>query len=228
MSKTAAVQTDAVQTDAAQTEADKPILEEAVQTVHGDDAPKSQAAPKSELEGVPYLGETRRQALALAGLVTQDDLRRATAEQIGGVKGVGIGNAVKIKAWLASPSAPLPAAAPADIDSGLASANQNVQDVFQKLGDAAARFKENIPGKSRDKALDRQLDKLDSVASELAEGPDTLSAKQVEEAVKTLDKIAALLQSAASDTQKLSPKKQAALIEELRARRKRLEKTLDD
>lgn len=211
------------------TESDKPILEEAVQTAHGDDAiSKSESAPKSELEGVPYLGETRRQALAAAGFVTQDDLRRATAEQIGGVKGVGMGNAVKIKAWLAVPSAPLPAAAPMDLDPGLASANQNVQDVFQKLGDAAARLKDNIPLKSRDKGLDRQLDKLDSVASELAEGPDTLSAKQVQEAVRTLDKIAALLQSAADDTQKLSPKKQAALIEELRARRKRLQKTLDD
>ena len=212
------------QTSEDQTEADKPVLEEVVQTAHGDDA--GSGTPKSELEGVPYLGETRRQALAAAGMVTQDDLRRATAEQIGGVKGVGMGNAVKIKAWLATPSAPLPAA-PTDLDPGLASANQNVQDVFQKLGDAAARLKDQIPGKSRDKALDRQLDKLDSVASELAEGPDTLSAKQVQEAVKTLDKIAALLQTAASDTQ-LSPKKQAALIEELRTRRKRLQKTLDD
>lgn len=207
------------------TEADKPVLEEAVQTAHGDDAGNG---THSELEGVPYLGETRRQALAAAGLVTQDDLRRATAEQIGGVKGVGMGNAAKIKAWLGSPSAPLPSAAPADIDMALASANQDVQDVFQKLGDAAARLKDQIPAKSRDKALDRQLDKIDSVASELAEGPDTLTAQQVQEAVKTLDKIAALLQSAAEDTQKLSPKKQAALIEELRTRRKRLQKTLDD
>ncbi len=210
----------------AQTEADKPALEEAVQTVHGDDA--TSGPPKSELEGVPYLGETRRQALAEAGLITQDDLRRATAEQIGGVKGVGMGNAVKIKAWLASPSAPLPAAAPADLDPGLASANQNVQDVFQKLGDAAARLKDQIPAKSRDKALDRQLDKIDSVASELAEGPDTLSAQQVQEAIKTLDKIAALLQSAAGDAQKLSPKKQVAQVEELRTPRKRLQKTLED
>ena len=193
-----------------------------------DAVPSDSAAPKSELEGVPYLGETRRQALAEAGLITQDDLRQATAEQIGGVKGVGMGNAAKIKAWLAVPSAPLPAAAPTDIDPGLASANQNVQDVFQKLGDAAARLKDHIPAKSRDRALDRQLDKLDTVASELAEGPDTLTAKQMQDAVKTLDKIAAILQSAADDTQKLSPKKQATLIDELRARRKRLQKTLDD
>ena len=105
--------------------------------------------------------------------------------------------------------------------------NQDVQDVFQKLGSAAARLKEHLPAKTRDKALDRQLDKLDTVASELAEGPDTLSAKQVQEAVKTLDKIAALLETAAG-AEKLSPKKQAVLIEELRARRKRLQKTLGD
>ncbi len=207
----------------------KAVLEEAVETVHSDDAlSTSQTAPKSELEGVPYLGETRREALALAGLRTQEDLRRATVEEIGGVKGVGMGNAVKIKAWLASPSAPLPAAAPQDIDTSLAAANQDVQDVFQKLGDASARLKGQIPDKSRDKDLDRQLDKLDTVASELAEGPDTLSAKQLQDAVRTLDKIAALLQIAADDAPKLSPKKQAALVEELRARRKRLQKTLGD
>jgi len=196
--------------------------------VSSNNASKSENQQKSELEGVPYLGGTRRQALAEAGLITQDDLRRATAEQIGGVKGVGMGNAAKIKAWLAVPSAPLPSAAPTDIDPGLASVNQNVQDVFQKLNNAAVRLKDHIPAKARDKALDRQLDKLDSVASELAEGPDTLSVKQVQNAVKTLDKIAALLQIAADDTQKLSAKKQAALIEELRTRRKRLQKTLDD
>lgn len=204
----------------------KAVLEEAVETAHGDDTPPT--APKSELEGVPYLGETRREALAQAGLRTQEDLRRAAVEEIGGVKGVGMGNAVKIKAWLASPSAPLPAAAPQDIDMALASANQDVQDVFQKLGDASARLKGQIPDKSRDKDLDRQLDKLDTVASELAEGPDTLTAQQLQDAVRTLDKIAALLQSAADDAPKLSPKKQAALVEELRARRKRLQKTLDD
>ncbi len=208
---------------------ERAVLEEAVQTTHSDDVLNANnPGPKSELEGVPYLGETRREALAQAGLVTQEDLRRATVEQIGGVKGVGMGNAVKIKAWLDSPSAPLPAAAPQDIDMALASANQDVQDVFQKLGDASARLKGQIPDKSRDKALDRQLDKLDSVASELAEGPDTLSAKQLQDAVRTLDKIAALLQSAAADAPKLSPKKQAALVEELRARRKRLQKTLGD
>lgn len=204
----------------------KAILEQAVLTSPSDDARAT--APQSELVGVPYLGEVRRQALALAGLRTQDDLRRATAEQIGHVKGVGMGNAARIKAWLDRPADPLPDAAPPDIDMTLASANQGVQDVFQKLGDAASKLKGTLPLKSRDKALDRQLEKLDTVASELAEGPDTLSARQVQEAVKTLDKIAALLQSAAAVAPKMSPKKQALLIEELRTRRKRLQKTLGD
>ena len=187
----------------------------------------------SDLEGIPYLGETRRQALAAAGLRTRADLRAATTEQIGGVKGVGLGNAARVKEWLAvqaqmpnvAVATPLPV-----LDGGasaLASANQNVQDVFEKIGTATARLKQTLPAKTRDKGLDRQLDKLDTVASELAEGPDTLSAPQLQEAVKTLDKIAALLESAAA-AEKLSPKKQGALVEELRTRRRRLQKTLGD
>lgn len=185
------------------------------------------------LEGIPYLGETRRQALALAGFHTQDDLSHATVEQIGGVKGVGMVNAARVKAWLTSQDA-APVAAPAKsapethcAATALATTNQEVQDIFEKLGSAAARLKRTVPAKTRDKALDRQLDKLDTVASELAEGPDTLTMKQVQEAVKTLDKIAALLETAAG-AEKLTPKKQGALIEELRARRKRLQKTLGD
>ncbi len=219
-------------TSAEKPAAEKPILEEAAVTVHADLSETAPSDPDSGLVGVPYLGESRREALAALGLHTQDDLRAASAEQIAAVKGIGMANAAKIKAWLDVPAAPLPVAAPEDIDMALASANQDVQDVFQKLGDAAASLREKIPAKSRDKelekALDRQLDKIDSVASELAEGPDTLTAKQVQEAIRTLDKIAALLQSAAAEPQKLSPKKQAALIDELRARRKRLQKTLDD
>ncbi len=205
------------------------LAEGAVVTAHAD----GPAPTNSGLEGIPYLGETRRQALALAGLHTQDDLRQATVEKIGGVKGVGMVNAARVKEWLEVQAAlpalaaatPLPLADTSSIH--LATANQEVQDIFQKLGSAAARLKRTVPGKSRDKALDRQLDKLDTVASELAEGPDTLSMKQVQEAVKTLDKIAALLETAAG-AEKLTPKKQGALIEELRARRKRLQKTLGD
>ena len=187
----------------------------------------------SELPDIPYLGATRRVALAAAGLRTLDDLRAATVEQIGGVKGVGLVNAGRVKEWLAV-QAEMPAVAaatpipPTDTSaSALASANQDVQDVFQKLGSASELLRKTVSAKARDKALDRQFDKLDTVASELAEGPDTLSMKQVQEAVKTLDKIAALLEAAAA-LEKLSPKKQAVLIEELRARRKRLQKTLGE
>jgi len=187
----------------------------------------------SELPDIPYLGATRRVALAAAGLRTLDDLRAATVEQIGGVKGVGLVNAGRVKEWLAVQAAMPAVAAAAPIPptdtsaSALASANQDVQDVFQKLGSASELLRKTVSAKARDKALDRQLDKLDTVASELAEGPDTLSMKQVQEAVKTLDKIAALLEAAAA-LEKLSPKKQAVLIEELRARRKRLQKTLGE
>ena len=187
----------------------------------------------SELPDIPYLGATRRIALAAAGLRTLDDLRAATVEQIGGVKGVGLVNAGRVKEWLAvqaempavATAAPIPQADTSA--SALASANQDVQDVFQKLGSASELLRKTVSAKARDKALGRQLDKLDTVASELAEGPDTLSMKQVQEAVKTLDKIAALLEAAAA-LEKLSPKKQAVLIEELRARRKRLQKTLGE
>ena len=200
---------------------------------NGDQQDDEVVSSASELPDIPYLGATRRIALAAAGLRTLDDLRAATVEQIGGVKGVGMVNAGRVKEWLAV-QAEMPAVATAapipqtdTSASALASANQDVQDVFQKLGSASELLRKTVSAKARDKALGRQLDKLDTVASELAEGPDTLSMKQVQEAVKTLDKIAALLEAAAA-LEKLSPKKQAVLIEELRARRKRLQKTLGE
>ena len=73
------------------------VLEDAVLTAAADEA--AQVA-QSDLEGIPYLGAPRRLALALAGFATQDDLRRATVEQIGGVKGVGTVNAARVKEWL--------------------------------------------------------------------------------------------------------------------------------
>jgi len=211
------------------------LSEDGAHTAHADSvaSPVPASVPNppapsqgSGLEGIPLLGDTRRQALREAGLRTRDDLRGATVGQIGGVKGVGMVNAAKIKEWLASQPQTSDRAAD-NPDMALAVANQDVQDVFQKLGDARARLTRALPDKARDKGLDRQLDKLDTVASELAEGPDTLSAKQVQEAVKTLDKIAAFLEDA-SKSEKLSPKKQADLVEELRTRRKRLQKTLGE
>ena len=193
-------------------------------------SPRAAAPPLpeigSDLEGIPYLGVTRRAALALAGLRTRNDLRRATAEEIGGVKGVGMGNAARVKDWLQSQEkAPTPLAGSLDLTQ--AESNQQVQEIFEKLEAATSRLKENLPTKSLDKSLERQLSKLDTVASELAEGPDTLTAKQVEKAVRTLDKIAELLGTAA-DAEKLSPKKRSALIDALRERRKRLQKNLGD
>lgn len=206
------------------------VLEDAVLTAAADEAALESVSTDSDLEGIPYLGAPRRQALALAGFHTRDDLHRATVEQIGSVRGVGMVNAARVKEWVAAQQAAPPAASLAaspGFDPMIAASNQEVQQIFQRFGSAAARLKDNLPAKARDKALDRQLNKLDSVASELAEGPDTLSVRQVQEAVKTLDKIAALLEAAAS-AEKLSPKKQAVLIEELRARRKHLQKTLGD
>ncbi len=185
-----------------------------------------QPVPEMGLEGIPFLGEVRRTLLVAAGLETREDLRRADAAQIGSVKGIGLGVAARVKDWLEAQE-DIPALPAASIAPLLAEANQNVQDVFGKMAAASARLKDHLPAKVRDKSLDRQLDKLDTVASELAEGPDTLTARQVEAAVKTLDKIAALLESAAG-AEKLSPKKQSVLIEELRARRKRLEKALGE
>jgi hypothetical protein len=207
------------------------LSEDGAHTAHADATALPASNPpapsqSSDLEGIPFLGETRREALRASGLKTRDDLRGATVEQIGGVKGVGMVNAARVKDWLAA-QPQTSERAEDNPDMALASANQDVQDVFQKLGDARARLSRALPDKTRDKGLDRQLDKLDTVASELAEGPDTLTAKQVQEAVKTLDKIAAFLENA-SKSEKLSPKKQADLIEELRTRRKRLQKTLGE
>jgi len=186
----------------------------------------SQSETHSELEGIPYLGPKRRAALSDAGFQTQHDLRLAPLAQIGGVKGVGMIIAGKVKEWLSAQD-DTPAPVKVSLDPALAESNQHIQDTFGKLEAATTRLKHKLPAKLRDKSLDRQLAKLDVVASELAEGPDTLSAKQIEAAVKTLDKIAALLESAAA-TEKLSPKKQSLLIEDLRTRRKRLQKSLGD
>ena len=206
------------------------VLEDALLTAAADEAVQ---AAGTDLMGIPYLGDPRRLALMQAGFTTKDDLRRATVEQIAAVKGVGPVNAGRVKEWLrvqdgmpsVAVSTPLPLTGPSASD--LAVLNQEVQDVFQKLDGATERLKQKVPAPVRDKGLDRQLQKLDTAASELAEGPDTLSVKQMAEALKTLDKIAALLEAAAS-SEKFGPKKQAILVEELRARRKRLQKTLND
>ncbi len=198
-----------------------------------------------DILGVPYLGPARRQLLADAGIETLADLYAVSPDTLGGIKGVGMGNARRIKDWLASqpaPSAP-PAAAPsppapaeaaappvpaaASPDMALASANQEVQDLFRRLDEATTRLKASLSPGGDFKRLDRQLAKLDTVASELAEGPDTLSAKQLQKALTILDKVACTLEAAAEEG-RLSAKKQNILADALKDRRKSLEKTLGE
>ncbi len=186
------------------------------------------------LRDIPYLGPARRKALADAGMTSRTHLEAATEEELGAIKGVGPSNAKRIKEWLAvqaempnvSVATPLPAIND-DGASALAAANQDVQEMFQRFSSASQSLQSAIPDKGRDKALDRQLDKIDTVASELAEGPDTLTPAQVAEAVTRLNKIAALLEDMAREKAP-SPKKQAALVDELRERRKKLQKALGE
>lgn len=206
------------------------FAEDGADTRHADTA----TTDSGTLEHIPYLGEARRKALADAGLTTRAHLEAATEEQLGAVKGVGPGNAKRVKEWLAvqaeMPNVSVATPLPTIDDTGasaLAAANQDVQDMFERFSSASQSLKSAIPDKDRDKAIDRQLDKIDTVASELAEGPDTLTPPQVAEAVTRLNKVAALLEEMAR-AKKPSPKKQAALVEDLRERRKKLQKALGE
>ena len=184
-----------------------------------------------ELLGVPYLGQTRVRALAEVGIRTLDDLRTASPAEIGGVKGVGMRNAERIKEWLVAQDAlppPTPALVPVSIspDLALAAANQAVQDDMAVIDQAITRIQQAIPQRISHKKLDRQVDKLLSVLSELAEGPDTLRPKQLGRALKMLHVIAALLDKFAG-VGHISDKIVVAFAEELRDRRKRLQDILD-
>ena len=207
------------------------LAEDGAETRHANAAPP---AGDDTLEGIPYLGEARRKALAEAGYSSRAHLEAATPEELGAVPGISPGIAKRYKEWLAvqaempnvAEATPLPA-----IDdtgaSALAAANQDVQEMFQRFSSASQSLQSAIPAKTRDKALDRQLDKIDTVASELAEGPDTLTPAQVADAVARLNKIAALLEDMAREKAP-SAKKQAAWVDELRERRKKLQKALGE
>jgi hypothetical protein len=190
-----------------------------------------------ELSGVLYVGETRARLLAEAGIRTLDDLRAADAERIGSVKGVGLKNGQRIKEWLAARDAraslPITAAGPeqsdaADVspDLDLAAANQAVQDEMEAVNAAIARIQRALPQGVAHRKFDRQVDKLLSVLSELAEGPDTLRPKQFRRALKMLHLIAALLDKF-TGVGTLSEKIVLAFAEELRDRRRRLQDILD-
>lgn len=196
-----------------------------------------------DILGVPHLGPVRRQLLADAGIQTLADLQALSLADLAGIKGVGLGNATRVKEWLAAQPTPAPVSVPtppqprpadtppapaaldASPDMSLASANQQVQDLFGRIGQAAGALKTALSPDDGYRRLERQLAKLDNAASELAEGPDTLSAKQLQKALKTLEKAVSLLEEAARQG-RLSPKKQETLADTLKEQRKTLEKTL--
>ncbi len=191
-----------------------------------------------DILSVPYLGPARVRALADAGILTVDDLRAATADRIGGVKGVGLRNAARIKEWLASrPAAPEPGLPPApppifetesvSYDPALAGINQTISDELSEVDQAVTRLRERLGAKGQSKKLARQFDKIETVLSELAEGPDTLPARQLDEAVTLLHKIADLLCCAAEE-KRLSPKKLDDLSDALRLGRKALQNAVGD
>ena len=114
---------------------------------------------------------------------------------------------------------------PGSADPTVASSNQHVQDALAQLDAAVAQIRAALPEGKMDKKLARQLDAVGTVASELPESFDTLSVKSIAQGAKTLDKITALILEAAG-MGRLSEKKQLALRDELKERRKRLEKTI--
>ena len=111
-------------------------------------------------------------------------------------------------------------------DLDLAAANQAVQDEMESVNAAIARIQQALPQGVAHRKFDRQVDKLLSVLSELAEGPDTLRPKQFRRALKMLHLIAALLDKFAG-VGTLSEKIVLAFAEELRDRRRRLQDILD-
>lgn len=195
---------------------------------------RNNQAGELELAGVLYVGKMRAQALADAGIRTLDDLRAADAARIGSVKGVGLRNGERIKRWLAErDGAPALDGAgragqhePPGPDFVVGGANQAIQDDMTSVDGAITRIQQAIPSGVSHKKLDRQVDKLLAVLSELAEGPDTLRPKQMRRALKMLHLIATLLEKF-SGIGLLSDKIVAAFADELRDRRRRLEDILD-
>lgn len=189
-----------------------------------------------ELIAVPYLGPSRVRALAGMGILTLDDLHAAPSEQIAGLRGVGAGNAKRIKDWVAQqpraqtppPSVPAPAVTPSSgPDPTLGDANQAIFDALGDLDGATARLIARLGTPTQAKRLRRQLDKMGTVASELAEGPDVLTTDGVQQAVGLLDRVVDLLETAVAE-KKLTEKRQEGLTDALRALRKSLQKTLGE
>lgn len=170
----------------------------------------------SELLAVPLLGAVRAAALADAGFLRISDLHAAAPEAIGSVKGVGLRNAERIKAWLA--------------EQTLVSASQPAYEVpadLSEIDGAVSRIKEANPKKALDKKLSRQLDKVLTRVSGVPAAFESLGGKDKQQAVKALDRIASLLAQAA-ERGRLSDKKQHDVGGAIKARLKKLDKALDD
>ncbi len=187
-----------------------------------------------DLIGVPLLGPARVRALAEMGIFTLDDLHAAPPEQIAGLRGVGPDNAKRIKDWVAQhPRAETPPpteqAAPVTPATGpdatLGDTNQAIFDALGDLDGATARLLERLGSPAQAKRLRRQLDKMGTVASELAEGPDVLTTDRVLQAVGLLDRVVDMLEGAVAQ-KKLTEKRQEALCDALRSLRRSLQKTL--
>ena len=196
-----------------------PVDEDATPEVaapHAGDAPAVEG--DSELVGVPYLGAVRIAALASAGISTIAELRAASAEAIGGVKGVGLRNAERIKSWLA------------DQDAAASPDSAHDAEVPVELSDidtAVTRIKEANPKKDLDKKLSRQLNKVLTRVSGVPAAFESLGNKDRQQAIKQLDRIAALLAQAA-ERGRLSDKKQHIVGGAIKAGLKKLDKVLDD
>ena len=201
-----------------------------------DEPVVNEPADISELLTIPNIGPSRAHALADAGFRTIADLRAAPVEQIGAVKGVGLHEAERIKARLETPMEAPAVSEPiieptveepqpeASVDA-TASENQTIQDRLATLESAIALIRHALPEKKTDKKLLRQFDKLIAVASDIPESMDTLKPKAAQSAVKSLEKLATLVETAASYGA-LHPKEQETLREKLRERRKSLQKAL--
>lgn len=182
-----------------------------------------EAPESSELLGVPYLGAIRTQALAESGITTLVQLRAASADQIGSVKGVGLRNAVRIKEWLERQSPPKSEKAgknPTTVHSPLPADREGIDG-------AVSRIKEANPKKALDKRLSRQLEKVLSRVAGVPATLESLGLKEKQQAAKALDRVAHLL-AATADRGRLSDKKQQVVGGAIKARLKKLEKVLED
>jgi NAD-dependent DNA ligase len=195
-----------------------------VEVDHDDPAPTGsvQAPPEtvqadgSELLGVPFLGAVRIAALAQAGIVTISELKAATPESIGSVKGVGLRNAERIKAWLS--------------EQDTAQTQEHMVSIPAEIAGidgAVSRIREANPKKGFDKKLSRQLNKVLNRVSEVPVAFESLGDKEKQQALKALDRIATLLVQAA-DKGPLSDKKQHVVGGAIKAKLKKLDKALDD